>query len=121
MIEEFRGKYYFLSNYFKLKVPVKLGSLEFYYVESAYAASKTLDESKRKQFQLCKSPGESKKLGRKLKLRDDWEAVKIDTMRDLVKQKFDNNSDLKERLLDTGDRKLIEGNAWGVSLKYYKM
>jgi ribA/ribD-fused uncharacterized protein len=54
---------------------------------------------------------ESKKLGRKLTLRSDWEGVKLQVMEKLLVQKF-AHADLKEKLLETGDCLLVEGNNW---------
>ena len=56
------------------------------------------------------SPGQAKRLGRKVDLREDWETVKIDVMRNVLKSKFSLNSELREKLIATGDVELIEGN-----------
>lgn len=45
-------------------------------------------------------------------LRRDWEEVKLDIMYELLKCKFDQNPSLKEKLINTGDRLLVEGNDW---------
>ena len=45
-------------------------------------------------------------------LRDDWEAVKIQIMYQIVYAKFSQNPLLKQKLLDTGDAYLQEGNTW---------
>ena len=73
---------------------------------------KTKDESLRKDFANL-TPNESKKLGRKVKLREDWEDVKVDIMYEIVKQKFIQNPDLKDKLIATGNAYLEEGNTWG--------
>jgi ribA/ribD-fused uncharacterized protein len=44
-------------------------------------------------------------------MRDDWNDIKIDVMRDLLQEKF-SDDDLRELLLATGDAELIEGNTW---------
>lgn len=59
------------------------------------------------------SPGRSKKLGRSLPNRPDWQACSIRAMRDTIGLKFASGSDLAETLLDTGDELLVEGNTWG--------
>ena len=59
----------------------------------------------------AKTPGEAKKLARKLPIRPDWEEVKDQIMLDLVRIKF-SKSGLKKALLATGDAELIEGNTW---------
>jgi len=45
-------------------------------------------------------------------MRPDWEAVKDDIMYRCVLAKFEDPI-LRQRLLDTGDQELIEGNTWG--------
>ena len=64
---------------------------------------------------LCwKNPVQAKRLGRKVKLRDDWEEVKLEIMTEIVSQKFLQHPHLIEMLLQTGDEELIEGNKWDV-------
>lgn len=58
-------------------------------------------------------PSEAKRLGRRVPLRKDWEEVKLSVMEGIVQAKFEQNEDLKERLLATGDTYLEEGNTWG--------
>ena len=50
--------------------------------------------------------------GRNLELRQDWELVKLQYMLKLVQYKFSQYSDLKMKLIATGDQELIEGNYW---------
>jgi hypothetical protein len=59
------------------------------------------------------SPGDAKRLGRKVFLRPDWEQVKRQVMADIVEAKFTQKEDLREKLLATGDAYLEEGNDWG--------
>jgi len=44
-------------------------------------------------------------------LRRDWETVKVAVMRELLRLKFQQPA-LRERLLATGETRLIEGNKW---------
>jgi ribA/ribD-fused uncharacterized protein len=53
-----------------------------------------------------------KKMGRKIKLRSDWEEVKYEVMKHIVRDKFTRNNNLKCQLIDTGNAQLIEGNTW---------
>jgi hypothetical protein len=59
------------------------------------------------------TPGIAKRMGRTLRLRDDWEQIKTDTMRYLVRLKFRAHPELARRLLETGNAELIEANTWG--------
>ena len=55
---------------------------------------------------------DSKKLGRKVIIRDDWEEVKEKIMYDIVEAKFYQNQELAQQLLATGNTYLMEGNYW---------
>jgi len=60
------------------------------------------------------SPGKAKRAGMKVALRPDWESIKNDIMLNLIREKF-KNPELKQKLIDTKDETLIEGNNWGDS------
>lgn len=110
MINEFRGKYYFLSNFFN--APVTYDGITYQNNEAAYQSAKVLDKPARKEFSKL-SPGVAKRKGRSVKLRSDWEKVKFDIMYEICLAKFTQNEELKNKLLATGDRYLEEGNQWG--------
>ena len=111
IIDEFDGKYKFLSNYFDSKIV--LDGISYPTVEHVFQAYKTLDIEVRKRIALAKSPGEAKQMGRQVKLRSDWETIKFNLMYDLILFKFTFHDDLRELLVATGDAVLIEGNWWG--------
>ena len=48
-----------------------------------------------------------------MKRRADWEQVKYDIMEQIVRAKFTQNEELREKLHATGNSELIEGNTWG--------
>ncbi|MBO5435308.1 NADAR family protein [bacterium] len=110
MINNFRGKFFFLSNFYS--ADVKYDGLLYKNNEAAFQAQKTLDLRERKTFAYM-SPSEAKKAGRHVKLRPDWETVKYDYMLDICRAKFAQNPALAEQLIATGDEELIEGNDWG--------
>lgn len=68
--------------------------------------------SRANEFYLL-DPSEAKRLGRRVKLREDWEEVKELVMYEICYHKFSQNPDIRKMLLDTGDAELIEGNTWG--------
>ena len=111
MILSFRDEYFFLSNFYP--VEIKLDGIVYPNAESAFQAQKTLDVEERRKFSMLKNPVQAKRLGRKVKLRDDWEEVKLDIMTEIVSQKFLQHPHLIEMLLQTGDEELVEGNKWG--------
>ena len=118
MVSMFRGEFSFLSNFYE--VEIKYGSLKFKSLESCFQALKSKDYNVRKMFENL-SGSESKSLGRKIKLREDWNDIKDDVMEYLVRIKFRNDY-LRRKLLATGEQLLVEGNYWndvywGVDLK----
>ena len=80
-------------------------------VEHAYQASKTTDESIRKIIRNAKTPGEAKKLGQSIVARDNWEEIKIEVMKLLIREKFENPF-LRPMLLSTDNAELILNNKW---------
>ena len=108
-IDSFRGEHDYLSNFYSC--PVEYDGLTYQNTEAAFQAAKCVDRNEREKF-VSLSPGQAKKLGRKVDLREDWETVKIDVMRDVLKSKLSLNSELREKLIATGDVELIEGNHW---------
>ena len=79
-------------------------------VEHYFQAQKFPGHSQEERIRIAKSPGKAKQLGRtrSVPLRPDWETVKDDIMREAVLAKFRAYYDLKKRLLDTGNDKLVE-------------
>lgn len=110
MINEFRGKYYFLSNFFE--APVTWDGITYTNNEAAFQSAKVLDKSIREKFSTL-DPSSAKRKGRNVKLRHDWEKVKYDIMYEICLAKFSQNEELKTKLLSTGDKHLEEGNTWG--------
>lgn len=109
MIKVFDGEYAFLSNFYERKI--EYDGITYGSSEAAFQAQKTLDIEERLQFASL-TPMQSKRKGRKVALRPDWEDVKVLTMYKIVLAKFTQNPDLAEKLIATGDEELIEGNYW---------
>lgn len=71
------------------------------------------------------NPKIAKQLGRQVKNYDDkkWSAVREYYMFLAVKSKFESSSDLTKKLLDTGDKILVEASPidriWGVGLSEF--
>lgn len=109
-ISSFRGEHFFLSNFYSS--PVTVDNIYYPTVEHAYQASKTLDYLERERIRRAQTPGIAKKLGKRITLREDWEDIKLSVMEYLLRQKF-SREPLREKLKQTGDADLIEGNLWG--------
>lgn len=108
-ILEFNGKYKFLSNFYEARFTY-LGK-EYPTAEHAYQASKAKLVVQQYWVREAVGPGEAKRRGRKVVLRDDWEEVKLEVMYQICKAKFQNN-ELGKALIQTGKAKLVEGNYW---------
>ena len=109
-IDRFRGEHAFLSNFHR--APFRWRGRDWPTAEAAFTASKTLDERERERIRTAPSPGHAKRLGRRVKLRPDWERIKDSVMRSLLEAKF-AVPELRDALLATGDADLVEGNTWG--------
>lgn len=110
VIDSFAGEYRFLSNFYPS--PICVDGFVYPTVEHAFQAAKTFDKGEKQKIADARSPGRAKALGRKVRLRKDWESVKVGIMKQLVMQKFREHPDLQELLLATEDAALIEGNTW---------
>lgn len=106
-ISQFRGEFRFLSNFFPATVVME--GLRFTDTEAAFQSQK--EPEKAHMFEGL-DPATTKAMGRKVNLRSDWDEVKDGVMRRVVRLKFEQNTDLRKRLIDTGDAVLIEGNNW---------
>jgi len=109
-INSFVGEYEFLSNFYRS--PFFMEGHVFPTVEHYFQACKTLDASEFKHVVNQRTPGQAKRAGQKVKLRDDWEAIKVRIMFQAVLAKFNQNGDLRKRLIAIRG-KLVEGNSWG--------
>lgn len=105
----FEGEHRWLSNF--EPCPVVLDGRSYVSVENAYQAAKTTDLSARRPFEECPAHV-SKRKGYRLKLRDNWELIKIPIMLGLLRQKY-RHLNFKKRLKDTGTGWLEEGNHHG--------
>lgn len=91
---------------------IYINGLEYGSVENAYVAQKTDDENIRLQIQKMK-PLESKKFGKTISLVTNWDEIKLNVMRHLIKEKFsDKNKELMSKLMETRNTLLEEGNYW---------
>lgn len=107
-IERFKDQYAFLSNFYPVEIEYQ--GIEFPSVEHAFQAAKSMSLAERRLF-LGITPEAAKRLGRTVKLRNDWDVAKVYVMRELLFIKFQQVR-FKELLLGTGDALLIEGNDW---------
>ena len=84
-INLFKGQYFFLSNFYPSFVTYN--GLDYLSSEAAYQAQKTLDENTRIKFTKMTASA-SKRRGRLINIRNDWEQIKFNIMADIVYNKF---------------------------------
>jgi len=106
----FRGRDYYLSNYYAASVVIE--SILYPTNEHCFAAMKTLDLGLRKKIAFADSPGAAKFMGRRLELRSDWDQIKDDIMLNIVRTKFTRHHGLAAKLINTGTVPIIEANTW---------
>lgn len=111
IINRFSREFSFLSNFFRFEITYE--GITYPTLEHAYQAAKTHDFIEKILIKSCKTPAQAKKLGRSFSIRSDWDEIKINIMEKLLRIKFSKNSVLNNKLLNTKDSTLIEGNNWG--------
>jgi len=113
LIDSFQGEYRWLSNFWP--AVVEWGGRKYPTVEHAYQVAKF---DKRPDIQdrirSMRGPGQAKREAKcwRRYVRKDWSAVRVVIMKELLQQKFAIPT-LREKLLQTGQVTLIEGNTWG--------
>ena len=82
-------------------------------VEHYFQTQKFHDRDFQEKIRNAKSPKQAKALGqtRKIRIRNDWEAVKEDVMLNALRKKFQSPK-LRQMLLSTGKRELIENSTY---------
>ncbi len=120
-ISSFKGDNHFLSNFYMIDVEYQC---EVYpSSEHAYQAAKIGNweqrcEIIRKDKLFDMTAGQSKRWGKNVPCRSDWEQVKYSIMQHIVIAKFADKN-LRTKLAETHPHELIEGNwhgdkYWGV-------
>ena len=109
-IDKFEGEYRFLSNFYT--VPITHNGKIYPTSEHLYQALKTADVHEQERIRSCPNPGAAKKEGKNITIRKDWDEVKEYVMREILKLKFEQNPEVAQKLLSTGNAELIEGNWW---------
>lgn len=111
----------FFSNFYP--APFDLDGLSYYHAEGAFQAAKFIgqDEEVTREIADARAPAEAKWLGRAHRMGDAevraWQEGGADAaMRRVVEAKFAEGSAMAERLLETGNRTLVEATRdrlWG--------
>ena len=119
-INSFRGRFGFLSNFYPCKIEhrgITYPSVEHYYVALKVNTLQFIDGQYytapdfRELVAKIIDAGDVKKLGRRIKVRSDWDEKKLQFMEWGVREKF-KDPKLSEMLIQTDNLELIEGNFW---------
>ena len=110
-ISSFTGRWSFLSNFSSCDVEYE--GYIYPTVEHAYQAAKTDNPTEQENIRQAHTPGEAKRLGKKVQIKANWEDIKLSVMEGLLRQKFVPLTDLSTMLVQSRFRELIEGNTWG--------
>lgn len=108
-IKQFMGPFRFLSNFYPSEITHN--GIAYPTVEHFYQAMKCVDKNEAFAIANAATPAQAKRMGRKVKIRPDWESIKEQIMGFALWEKF-KNPKLREKLIETGNATLIEGNYW---------
>ena len=110
-ITSFQGEYRWLSNFWPAPI-VDYEGIQWPSVEHAYQAAKATNQEDKERIRNAKTPGEAKRLGKIVDHDSRFTYRRLIIMHDLVYLKFIQDLGLQQKLLDTGEEMLIEGNYW---------
>lgn len=108
-IRGFFNEYRWLSNFWPC--PVEFEGDMYKSSEAAYQAAKCAYRGDRALF-FDLDASASKRKGRQVPIRTDWNQIKLIVMKTILIDKFGRNEDLKQKLLATKDAYLEETNYW---------
>ncbi len=120
MIDSFTGRWFFLSNFYPIIIDhqgIKYPSVEHYYVAMKIKDDQMIDGrfipfiDCREMLSKIPKAADVKRIGRSLKIRKDWDVIKLSIMEWGVREKFKDEK-LIEMLLSTIGEEIVEGNFW---------
>lgn len=107
MIDEFRGKHFFLSNFYDYGFTYD--GRKYMNAEAAFQSMKA-PQAARGRYSMV-PPNVAKRMGRRERLPDNWDEASESIMLDVLHAKFSDER-LARLLLETGNEELVEGNTW---------
>jgi ribA/ribD-fused uncharacterized protein len=122
VIPRFEGEWFFLSNFHEAPIKFLMDGEEvvFQTGEAAFQAAKChalVDPSQKREYvrrvAAAPTPSKAKYEGRSCRIATDkWDHIKVECMREVVFQKFQQNPELRVKLMETGHAMLVESNTW---------
>jgi ribA/ribD-fused uncharacterized protein len=113
----YEGIHYMFSNFSSFAVEWK--GVLWMTSEHAYQAAKFDDENIVNEIKHARSAHDSKVIARKYKekVRQTWDTEKCIVMEDIVRAKLHQHEYIKRKLLESGDREIVEASPedsfWG--------
>lgn len=106
---QFRGRYYFLSNFYPCSI--EIDGLRYESAEAAFQGQKNSQYAH--MFTGSVTPLEAKRLGKRVPIDvGEWNARRLSVMEKVVRAKFEQNPKLQQLLLATTEP-IVEDNNWG--------
>lgn len=107
-ISFYEGEYYMFSNF--ASFAVEYNGKVWMTVEHAYQAAKFEDKEVVELIHKSLSAHDSKKIAHdnEDKINPAWDSIKISVMEEILREKISMHPYVKEKLLETGSREIIE-------------
>ena len=103
------------SNFEPMDAPFIHQDIHYWTAENFFQAMKTEQEDLNTRRVIARvTPSEAKKMGRKVKLRKDynWDEIKFLVMEDILRFKFMEGTSWYYKLIATGSEEIVEWNNW---------
>ena len=100
--------------------PIEIDGVRWPTTEHYFQGQKFVGTPDEAAIRLAKTPKLAAEMGRERTrpLREDWEQVKDDVMRQAVRQTFRTHADIRQILLETDDEEIVENAPgdyyWGI-------
>lgn len=100
-----------LSNFAPSPITDKEGRV-YPTAEHAYQAVKCANPAEREAVRTAPTAKVAKQFGKSVTLIANWEKVKVSRMKSILRCKFKQNEQLRNKLLATGDSTLVHESSW---------
>ena len=108
VVSSFNDSYAFLSNFYYSQI--KYEGHTFMTLEHCFQAQKAVTDQDKRVIMSAPTPEKARKLGNDMKLREDWEEVRLKILTECIRIKFEPDSTLADKLIGTGSKLLVDGN-----------
>ena len=105
--------YRFLSNFYR--TPITINGIRYPSSEHVYMMCKSKEPLNMRDTERCltMSCRDIKIWGSRVELDEQWEQKKYTLMDKILTYKFTQNENLRNKLISTKGKELIEANSWG--------